>query len=157
MRPFVALTYRLENVWSTPTRTASDDGPTLENRGSADAFDIAVQPLTIDRVCYFEFDPVPALPAHGSWRLGVHPARPSLAAAISRRLVDDALAGRPVPTSWPVQISYRDEEGRAYTTRCEIRVVELPLTIEAFVSGGEEPTVRSHRALSLEPAGAAPR
>jgi hypothetical protein len=157
MRPFVALTYRLENVWTTSTRSASDDGPTLENRGATDAFDISVQPLTIDRARYFEFDAVPALPAHGSWRLGIHPSRPSLAAAISRRIVEEALAGRRVSRSWPLEISYRDEEGQAYTTRCEIRVVQLPLTIEAVVCSGEEATDRSRRALSLEPPAATRR
>jgi hypothetical protein len=157
MRPVVALTYRLENIWTTLARSASDDGPALENRGSTDAFDISVRPLTIDRARYFEFDAVPALPAHGSWRLGIHPSRPSLASAISRRIVEEALAGRPVPTSWPVEISYRDEEGHAYTTRCEIRVVRLPLTIEAVVCGGEAATDRSHRAPSLEPLAATRR
>jgi len=157
MRPFVTLTYRLENVWTTSTRIASDDGPALENRGPADAFDITVQPLTIDRARYFEFDAIPALPAHGSWRLGIHPSRPSLAAAISRRIVEEALAGRSVPTSWPVEISYRDDEGRAYTTRCEIRVVQLPLTIEAVVCGGEQATDQSRRDLFLEPLAATRR
>jgi hypothetical protein len=133
MRPLVVLAYRVENVWTGATRSASDEPLLLENRSAIDAYDIVVAPIAIDERRYYELDPVPALPAHGSWPLGVHPDTPSIAAGISRRIVDDALAGRALPGGWPVRIYYRDDEGRGYTTWCELRVVRLPLAIEAVV------------------------
>ncbi len=154
MRPVVVLKYRLENVWDTRLRASADFLPHIENTTATDAFDVTISPLALGDA-RIEFDPVPALPAHGSWTLGVHPSAESLAGALSRRVVEDVLAGRKPTRRWPVRIAYRDEEGRAYSTCCEIRVVRLPLTFDAEVipcaeaelSGRPDP-IRSPAALA---------
>jgi hypothetical protein len=133
MRPVVVLKYRLEHLWSTAARAATDYLPHIENTTATDAFDVSISSVIFDRDRRVDFDPVPALPAHGSWTLGVHPSPISLAAAISRTIVDDVLAGRGAARRWPVRICYRDEDGRQYATCCEIRVVRLPLAIDAAV------------------------
>jgi hypothetical protein len=151
MPPRVVLEYRRENVWSQPAGWSAEDLVHVENRGSADAFDVRVSVVETGGDLRCEFEQVPAVPARASWPLSVHPHGRSLTAAISRRVVADVLAGRPPVRCWPVEIAYRDEEGRAYTTRCEIRVVRLPLTIEAVLAPSS-PTEERNRESTRSPA-----
>jgi hypothetical protein len=157
MRPLVVLRYRAANVRTEPSASIpAEDLLQLENVSDVDAFDISVSSIAIDPRHPHEFDPVPALPSHGSWLLGITPAAPSLAAAISRRVVADVLARRTPPTHWPVRIAYRDDDGRTYATACEIRVIRLPLTIAAVVvrDGERVPTAGRDPVRSREPAAA---
>lgn len=147
MRPLVALRYRAENAWSRPAPAATEEPPQLENSGPVDAYDVSVSPLVVDdqRRCAFEHVSTLRQRETVTLKTCITPPAPSLGAVISRRVVDDVLAGRPPVTHWPVKVSYRDDEGRSYATWCEIRVVRLPLEIEAAVIPAPEPEATSAR------------
>lgn len=154
MRPFVVLRYRLEHVWTRPASARSAPPPHLENSSPVDAYDIAISSLAVDEDLRYHFARVPSLHPHETLPLDacMRPAEPSLAAAISRDVVEHVLVGRAPVTRWRVRISYRDEEGRPYATCCEIRVVRLPLEIEAAVIPCPEPAPTGDRRPVQSPA-----
>lgn len=145
MRPFVTLKFSSGSLWTHPASAhAARHQPRLENESLVDAYEIDVAPVLVDGEAEFHFARLPALPGGADWPLDacIRPIEPTLAGAISRSVVKRVVKGRRPSGRWPIQISYRDDEGREYVTVCEIRIIRLPLELTTtIVSRGEETTL----------------
>jgi hypothetical protein len=150
MRPFVVLKFSSGSLWTNPACAhAIEHQPRLENESLVDAFEVDVSPVVVDGEAEFHFARLPALPGGADWPLDacIRPIEPTLAGAISRSVVKRVMNGDRPTARWPIQITYRDDEGREYVTVCEIRVVRMPLQLTTtIVSRGEEPTADPSRA-----------
>jgi hypothetical protein len=137
MRPFVWVRYDASDAWTwSPAATLpAPCGPQLENVTSAPAYDVQISELALDDDTRYRFEPVETLqPGEAKpleWLTQAEPG--SLTKAISRHVVDRVLSGRSPAPCWPIRIAYRSRHGREYETRCEIRILRMPLGISSII------------------------
>jgi hypothetical protein len=137
MRPFVWVRYDAFDAWTWSHRATppAPCGPQLENATSATAYDVHISELALDEKTRYQFEAVDVLqPGEARPLESLIQAKPeSLTKAISRHVVDRVLSGQSPAPCWPIRIAYRSRRGREYETRCEIRVLRMPLGISSII------------------------
>ena len=139
LTPAISVRYLGSAIWvSREARLVA--GAWLRNVGSEVARRIAIPDLAVapDVWCRFRhiddlepgeeasLDPVFCLAADKG-----HLEAATLTGVISRAIVGQVLAGRPMRVRWPIRVEYEDTACRRYVSHCDIELTSLPLTLRA--------------------------